>query len=178
MPPHVQVGGGVAYIVEARKCEMLDQQCGFAGSFEISLAVAGMDFVEKPKVTGDRLGKRTIGCRHKRDPAASEFLLPEKIKNLLPVREMSGIKVNAASKLAFKKSTSPKEPKRQQKQCGGVGLEEDDDALPQQVSPDQSAVKIDAQYRRCFRSGLGSGDRPHGIIVANGRTKEGNKWDT
>jgi hypothetical protein len=97
---------------------------------------------------------------------------------LWAIWETSGIQVNAAGHLVFQKSTASKQPERQEKQGGGPGLDEEENALPEEIAPDQRAVEIDAQDRQWLLGGLGSCNRPHGIIVANGRAKQGNKWDT
>ncbi len=64
---------------------MLRQKRRFARSLEVELAIAGMNFVEKAKMSRDCFGQLRVSRGHKRDaPAGCPFLL-EKIENLLTV---------------------------------------------------------------------------------------------
>ena len=53
--PNLDVGGGIAHIVEAGLGKVLCQKRSFVRSLEIQLPVAGVDFVEKSEIVGNRL---------------------------------------------------------------------------------------------------------------------------
>jgi hypothetical protein len=77
--------------------EVLSKQCGFIGPFEIQLTIAGVDFVEEPKMVGDCLSNLAIGrsCQH--DTATNSFFLPNKIKDFLPIGKISGVELDSVS---------------------------------------------------------------------------------
>ncbi len=66
-----------------------------------TLAVAGVDFVEESEITGNRFGQFAVGGGCKRNAAAGGFFLPEKFKNLLPVRKTGGVQMHPGSELSF-----------------------------------------------------------------------------
>ena len=74
--------------------------------------------------------------------------------------------MDPGGELAFEGGSSRKQPEGEQQQREGAGFEEDEDALPKDITPDQSAVEIDTQNRRQYLGGFGSYNRPHGMIVA------------
>ena len=130
------------------------------------MAVAGVDFVEEAEIVRNRFGKPAVGGGYERDAAAGGFFLLEKIENLLPVGKTNGVEVDLGGELAFEGDSSRQQPEREQQQRDGAGFEEDEDALPKDVAPDQSAVEIDTQNRRLLLGDLGSCSGPHGMIVA------------
>jgi len=140
---------------------VLCQKRSFVRSLEIQLTVAGVDFVEEAEIAGNRFGKLAVGGGYKRDAAAGGFFLLDKIKNLLPIGKASRVKVGPGGDMTFERSSARKQPEGKQQQRDGAGLEEDEDALPKDVAPDQSAVEIDAQNWGQHLCGFGSGDRPH-----------------
>ena len=85
---------------------------------------------------------------------------------MLPIGKTSGVEVDPGGELAFEGGSSRKQPEGKQQQRDGAGLEEEQDALPKHVAPDQSAVEIDAQDRATAPCRFGSCDGPHGMIVA------------
>ena len=125
-----------------------------------------MYFVEEAEITGNGFGKLAVGGGCERDAAPAGFFLLKKIKNLLSIGKTGGVEVDPRGDLAFEGGSSRKQPEGEQQERDGAGFEEDEDALPKHISPDQSAVEIDAQDRRQYLGGCGSCDRPHGMIVA------------
>ena len=109
----------------------------------------------------DRLGKLLVGRCHERDPAASEFFLPKQLKEFLTIRQTSRIQMNAAGDLMLQISTPANQPERQEQQGAGSALDEEKDALPEEIAPDQSAV---------LAVWVPATD-PMRIIVAKGRVK-------
>jgi len=74
--------------------------------------------------------------------------------------------MDPGGELAFERRSSRKQPEGEQQQREGAGFEEDEDAFPKDITPDQSAIEIDAQNRGQHFGGFGSRNRPHGMIVA------------
>ena len=86
-----------------------------------------------------------IRCRNQRNAAAGAFLLLEKINNFPPIRKVGGVNVDFLAEPAFESGSPQKQPVRKLQQHEGAGLEEQKDALPKHVAPDQGAIEIDAQ---------------------------------
>ena len=99
--PNFYIGGGVAHIFEAGPGEVLRQKCSFVCSFEIELAVAGVDFVEEAEIGGNVFGKLAIGSGDERNAATGGLFLLEKMKNLLPIGKTSGVEVDTGGELVF-----------------------------------------------------------------------------
>ena len=120
-----------------------------------------MDLVKEAEIAGNRFGKLAVGGGYKRDAAAGYSFPLDKFKNLLPIGKASRVKVGPGGDMTFERSSSRKQPEGKQQQRDGASLQEDEDALPKDVAPDQSAVEIDAQNRGQHLGWFGSGDRPH-----------------
>jgi len=103
-----------------------------------------MYFVEEPEITGNCFGEVAVGSGRERDAAPSGFFALEKIKNLLPIGKASGVGPDSRREFVFEGGSSRKQPERKQEERAGAGFEEDEDALPEDVASDQSAVEIDA----------------------------------
>src|SRR5271165_3915654 len=145
--PNNHVSGGVPHIFKAGLGEALCQKCRLIRAFEIYLAVTCVNFVEQTEIARNRFGKFAVGgsCEDNTSPAG---LFPlKKIENLLPVGETSRVEGDPSCEMAFEPSAPRQQPDRKQKQGDGAGFEEEKNALPDDVAADQSAVKIDAQYR-------------------------------
>ena len=103
-----------------------------------------MYFVEESEITGNCFGEVAVGSGRERDAAPGGFFPLEKIKNLLPIGKASGVEPDPRGEFAFQGRSSRKQPERKQQERDGAGFEEDEDALPEDVASDQSAVEIDA----------------------------------
>ena len=120
--PNFHIGGRVSYVVEAGLREMLCQKRSFVRSLEIEFAVAGVDFVKEAEIAGNRFGKRAVGGSYKRDVAAGGFFLLDKIKNLLPIGQTSGVEMGPGGEMALERSSSRKQPKGKQQERAGTSL--------------------------------------------------------
>src|ERR1700686_2115019 len=120
--PNFHIGGRVAYVVEAGLREMLRKKRSFVRSLEIEFAVAGVDFVKKAEIAGDRCGKLAVGGCYKRDAAAGGFFLLDKIKNLLPIGQTSGVEMGPGGEMAFERGSSRKQPEGEQQERDGACL--------------------------------------------------------
>ena len=103
-----------------------------------------MYFVEEPEITGNCFGEVAVSSGRERDAAPGGFFALEKIKNLLPIGKTNGVEPDSRGEFVFERGSSRKQPERKQEQRDGAGFEEDEDALPEDVASDQSAVEIDA----------------------------------
>jgi hypothetical protein len=137
------------------------EKSGFVSPLEVHFAIAGVDFVENAEVVGNGFSNLAISGGSEHDAATVCFLPVQKVKNLLPIRKTSGVKMNTGGEFAFQCSSSGKQPEGKFQERDGPGLKKDEDALPQQVAPDQSAVEIDAQNRRRRFGGFRTCDGPH-----------------
>src|SRR5208282_4088297 len=105
---------------------------------------------------GHRRGEFAVGGRYKGNSTVASSFLPQQIENGTAIAETGGVEMNAACELVLHISAPSQEPHRQEKQGDGAGFQKSKNAFPQQITPDQSAVQIYAQYRRRFSAELGS----------------------
>ncbi len=120
--PNFHIGGRVAHIVETGLDKVLRQKRSFVRSLEIEFAVAGVDFVKEAEIAGNRFGKGAVGGCYKCDAAAGGFFLLDKIKNLLPIGETSGVEMGPGGEMALERSSSRKQPKGKQQERAGTSL--------------------------------------------------------
>ena len=144
--PHGQIGGRISRIGKAASPVSLNQEGNLACAFEIGRSIAPEHpLIEQPEMSRYGTGKTLMtGCgQHQLTP--SPAFVGEKLDQSLVVGERASIERHTAGNFMLERGFAFQQPEGKLKDRERTLLQQRQQRFPQQIGPDERAIKIDTK---------------------------------